>query len=95
MNVSINWDLSRLTKPSVIFQDPLLLGISLRENLALRFLGTPNIPGDSEMWWALKRIGLADWVERQDRKLDTLLDGDVHLSRGEVSIFAFDAELHS
>ncbi|EIN04585.1 P-loop containing nucleoside triphosphate hydrolase protein [Punctularia strigosozonata HHB-11173 SS5] len=70
---------------SVIFQDPLLLGVSVRENLTLRALANQiDPPSEGELWNALSRVGLADVVRKLDDGLDTVVDDEhVQLSRGE------------
>jgi ATP-binding cassette subfamily C (CFTR/MRP) protein 1 len=56
---------------TIIPQDPLLLELTLRENLDLE-----GIRSDQEIWAALEKTQCKPLIEALPEKLDTLITGD-------------------
>jgi ABC-type multidrug transport system fused ATPase/permease subunit len=69
---------------SVVTQDPLLLHLSLRQNLTL---GCHKCPSDQEIWDALELVDMSKAVGQLDGKLDVVVSGDgLEFSRGQVRV---------
>lgn len=56
---------------TIIPQDPLLLELSVRENLDLE-----NVKTDQEIWAALEKTQCKPLIEALPDKLDTIIAGD-------------------
>ncbi|KAH8924347.1 P-loop containing nucleoside triphosphate hydrolase protein [Atractiella rhizophila] len=68
---------------TIIPQDPMMLELSLRENLDLEEQHT-----DDEIWHALERCQIKQAVERLPEKLDTVIKDGASFSRGESQLLA-------
>lgn len=69
---------------STVFQDPVLLHLTIRENLTVGIFSS-TMPSDHEIWQALERVGMRQAVEKLPLKLDIVMGEDsVEFSRGEV-----------
>ena len=69
---------------SFVLQDPQLLDISLRENIAL---GKPGA-GDEEIWAAAAAARIDDYLHSLPRGLDTVIGEDAHPSGGQAQRIA-------
>jgi ABC-type multidrug transport system fused ATPase/permease subunit len=75
---------------AVVPQDFFLFSFSIRENLRL---GNPKAT-EEEMWDALKRVGLHDYIQRLDQGLDTpIQERGGRLSVGQRQLIVFAAVL--
>ncbi|KAH8918193.1 P-loop containing nucleoside triphosphate hydrolase protein [Atractiella rhizophila] len=68
---------------TIIPQDPMMIELSLRENLDLEGHRT-----DAEIWKALERCQIKEAVERLPEKLDTVIKEGASFSRGESQLLA-------
>ncbi len=70
----------------MVTQDVQLFRATIRDNLTF----FDRSVSDDEVWGALQRLGIADWVRAQPDGLDTTLDaGGGGLSAGEAQLLAF------
>ncbi|KAJ1028578.1 hypothetical protein NDA16_001744 [Ustilago loliicola] len=69
---------------TIVAQNPLVLAATIRENLDPEGLCT-----EDELWDAVRKCHLADFVNKQESKLDTvLLTGDAFISTGQKQLLA-------
>ena len=80
------WDLQELRSSlAIIPQNALILHTTIRENLDL-----DSKHSDQELWEALRKCNLDEWVRSQGERLETELGGDtVILSPGQRQLFSF------
>lgn len=69
---------------TIVAQNPLVLAATIRENLDPEGLCT-----EDELWDAVRKCDLADFVNKQESKLDTLLlTGDTFISSGQKQLLS-------
>ena len=80
------WELQELrSNMAMIPQNAIILHATVRENL-----DPDSIHTDEELWEALRKCNLAEWVRSKEARLETELGGEtVVLSPGQRQLFSF------
>lgn len=68
---------------TLIPQDPLLLDMSIRDNLDLE-----GEASDDQIWSALEKVSMKTVIEALPEKLEELITGSGHFSRGQKQLLA-------
>ena len=64
---------------SLVAQDPFLWHASIRDNL-----DPEGLIDEKDIWAAIERVGMKDAISSLSDKLDTVLEDDGSLSKGQV-----------